>query len=294
MTTDLAVRQPALAVFQPTPEQTKMIRDTFANGAPEGEFRVLMEIAKARNLNPLLRQVWFVKRWDSQKRCEVWAVQVSIDGLRAIADRTGKYDGQDEPEFEEKDGAIKLCRVKVYRKDVVRAFVGTAYWSEYAATTKEGKLTQMWANKPHIMLAKCAEALAFRKAFPEDSAGLYVAEEMPETLDVTPVAVKTAQQEKAESRGKAIMAKAAALMPEPPPPVEASFQIGVKPGDAKKPWPAIQILFAAAGYENAREVAERVKVITGKEHSKDLTAEDVAKVETALLPREPPEPGAGG
>lgn len=162
-----------------TPEQVKMIRDTYANGANESEFRVLLEIAKVRNLNPLLRQIWFIKRWDGQKRCEVWAVQTSIDGLRTIAQRTGLYDGQDEPEFTEEPGKPpSKCIVRVYRKDWSRPAVGRADWSEYAAKKRDGGLTQMWSEKPHIMLAKCAEALALRKAFPEDTAGLYVPEEM--------------------------------------------------------------------------------------------------------------------
>lgn len=164
-----------------TPEQRKMIRDTYANGASDSEFSMLMSIASVRQLDPIKRQIWFVKRWDSMKRCEVWAPQTSIDGLRTIAQRTGLYDGQDEPEFvsEHKSGRLEFCRVKVYRKDWTRPAVGIAYWSEYAAKKKDGSVTQMWAEKPHVMIAKCAEALGLRKAFPEDTAGLYVAEEMP-------------------------------------------------------------------------------------------------------------------
>lgn len=281
MTTELAVRQSTLApTFSPTPEQYKMIRDTFASGCTEGEFRVLMEVAKARNLNPLLRQVWFVKRWDSQKKCEVWAVQVSIDGLRSIADRTGKYDGQDEPEFVEDGGKIKFCRVKVYRKDVPRPFVATAHFDEYAGKTRDGSLTQMWSGKPHIMIAKCAEALALRKAFPEDSAGLYVAEEMPESVPQSieaAVAREAFREEKAKSRGEAIMARAEKAQEKP-----------------AKPWHLIMALFADAGYEDQKEVAERVKAITGKASSKELDAADVEKVRVALTPPQPPEPGAEG
>jgi phage recombination protein Bet len=183
----------ALAVAQHRPlaraiefgaDQRKMIRDSFASGASDSEFAVLMEVAKARNLNPLLRQIHFVKRWDSQKRCEVWSTQISIDGLRAVAERTGVYDGQSEPAFEYAQGSDARqplkCTVHVYRKDWSsgRSAVGVAFFSEYAQSKKDGTLTSFWASKPHIMLAKCAEALAIRKAFPEDTSGLYVAEEM--------------------------------------------------------------------------------------------------------------------
>ena len=183
MTTEMV--RLTVAPLEFTDEQRKMIRDAFANGANEQEFGVLMEVAKARRLNPLMRQIHFVSRWDSQKSRNVWATQVSIDGLRAIAERTGIYAGQDEPEFvESPDGAIKCCKVRVYRKDWGdRAAVGVAYWNEYVQTYREkssGKevVTPMWRKMPHVMIAKCAEAIALRKAFPEDMSGLYTPDEM--------------------------------------------------------------------------------------------------------------------
>lgn len=167
------------APLQFTEEQEAMIRATYSTGATKEEFAVLMEVAKARRLNPLLRQVHFVKRYDSKAKREVWAVQVSIDGLRAIAERTRLYDGQDEPEYEyTKDGLVKLARVRVYKKGIPRPFVGVARWEEYVQKTREGAPTKFWSDMPFTMLAKCAEALAIRKAFPEDSSGLYVPEEM--------------------------------------------------------------------------------------------------------------------
>jgi len=164
-------------------EQRRMMRDTLLNGASEEEASMLLEVARLRGLNPITRQIHFVKRWDSNKGREVWAYQVSIDGLRMIAERTGLYDGQDEPEFErDAKGNPIACRVRVYRKDIARAFVGVAYFSEYAQTKKDGKLTNMWETKPHVMIAKCAEALALRKGFPEDMGGMYTDDE----IDVTP------------------------------------------------------------------------------------------------------------
>jgi phage recombination protein Bet len=171
-----------------TPEQRKLILDSFLNGASEAEAAVLMELAKLRRLNPITRQIHFVKRWDGEKQREVWSAQVGIDGFRSIAERTGVYDGQDEPIFEyDAQGNLKSCKVAVYRKDVSRPFVGVAHFGEYCQKKKDGRLTRMWAEKPHIMISKCAEALAFRKGFPEDTSGLYTPEEMPPPeRDVTP------------------------------------------------------------------------------------------------------------
>ncbi len=144
-----------------TEDQKQLIRDSFANGASDAEFAVLLEVARARRLNPLLKQIHFVQRWDSEKHRMVWASQVSIDGLRALAERTGLYQGQDEPEFvDNPDGTLKVCKVRVWRKDWPRPAVGVAYWNEYVQTTRDkqtGKTrpTAMWARMPHVMLAKC-------------------------------------------------------------------------------------------------------------------------------------------
>jgi phage recombination protein Bet len=169
--------------------QRRLIRDAYANGASDEEFAVLMEIARERRLNPLLRQIYFVSRWDQEKHRPVWAAQVSIDGLRAIAERTGLYLGQDEPEFiENPDGTLLLCRVRVWRRDWPRPAVGLAYWSEHCQvsrdrTTGKSRPTAMWARMPHVMLAKCSESLALRKAFPEDMSGLYTGEEVGSSRD---------------------------------------------------------------------------------------------------------------
>lgn len=217
--TALSIKTPGKLEF--SPEQRQMILNTYCNGAKEDEAAVLLEIASARNLNPLLGQIHFVKRF-TRDRGEVWSVQVSIDGFRAIANRTGLYEGQDEPEYIEQNGRLVCCKVKVYRKGVPRPFVSPAYWSEYAQTTKEGKPTQFWANKPHIMLAKCAEASALRKAFPEETSGLYVAEEMgadPVERDVSPAPVSLKEESrptpepKKVTRTEGLKAKLAAKTP---------------------------------------------------------------------------------
>lgn len=183
-----ATRQ-QVAPLEFTAEQRKMILNSFLSGATESEAAVLLELARVRRLNPITKQIHFVKRWDSEKGCEVWASQVAIDGFRAIADRTGLYGGQDEPEFEyDAKGQLKLCRVRIYRKDWDRPAVGVAYFTEFAQYKKDRSLTRMWQTKPHVMLAKCAEVQGHRKAFPEDVSGLEVPEEFgdPEEKEINP------------------------------------------------------------------------------------------------------------
>ena len=161
-----------------TPEQKRLILDTCCSGASESEARALMAIAEERGLNPLLQECYFVNRWDSDKERKVWAVQASIDSFRIRAEASGVYDGQDEPEYEYNDkGGLVLARVKVWRKDWSRPSVGVARLSEYVQLKRDKTPTIFWVKSPHNQLAKCAEALAFRKAFPKQFSKIYTQEE---------------------------------------------------------------------------------------------------------------------
>ncbi|MBD5633903.1 MAG: phage recombination protein Bet [Candidatus Eremiobacteraeota bacterium] len=165
------------------------MKHTVAIGATDMELALFLQTAKHRGLDVFARQIHFVKR--RQKRGDKWVevgtMQTGIDGFRLIADRTGKYDGQDEVEFEYIDPARRAiphrATVRVYRKDMSRPVSGTAYWAEYADTYDDGNPRGMWKKMPHLMLAKTAEALALRKAFPENLSGLYTEDEMP-AIDV--------------------------------------------------------------------------------------------------------------
>jgi phage recombination protein Bet len=162
-------------------DQRALILKTFCGGASPEDAEVLIGVAAARGMNPLLGECYFVKRWDSASGTEKWAVQASIDAFRIKAEETGDYGGQDEPEYEYNGkGEVVLARVKVYRRSLPgRAFaVGVARWDEYVQTKRDGTPTKFWAQMPHNQLAKCAEAIALRKAFPKVLARLYVEEEM--------------------------------------------------------------------------------------------------------------------
>ena len=177
------------------PEQRAALAQLGLEKAPDGDLRVFLHQSQRTGLDPFSKQIYMIGRDENQRddngnwtKTTKWTIQTAIDGFRLIADRHPAYDGQDEPEWCGPDGVWRdvwtsdkppyAARVRVWRKDRSRPFVGKALFREYAGTTRNGELTRMWREKGALMIAKCAEALALRKAFPQDLSGLYTAEEM--------------------------------------------------------------------------------------------------------------------
>lgn len=178
-----------------TQEQINLIRSQIAPKATNDELKLFLYHAQRTGLDPLARQIYAIHRnaKDGDKWVQKMSIQTSIDGFRVIAERSGVYAGQDEPEFDEDiAGTIRKATVKVYKwKGDTRylAAVGVAYWAEYCQTDKEGRPMGLWGKMPHTMLAKVAEALALRKAFPQDLSGLYTGDEMEQTANELPAQV---------------------------------------------------------------------------------------------------------
>lgn len=176
----------------------ELIRRTVCVGASKDELSLFLAISRRLGLDPLTRQIHVVRRWDSRLRREVMAVQVGIDGLRAVAHRTGEMDGYDPPQWCGPDGVWRdvwlaaeppvAARVTVYRRGHAHGYTAVALWSEYAQRGRDGALMGLWARMPALMLSKCAEALALRRAFPAELAGVYEPAEMDQADDVPAVA----------------------------------------------------------------------------------------------------------
>jgi phage recombination protein Bet len=181
---ELAVPQPQ-QVQAWSREDVDLIKNTVARGATDHELKLFLTVAKRSGLDPFSKQIHFVKRkiWNSAKKGydEVGTIQTGIDGYRAIGEQTGTLAGIDDAVFDDESGTHpQKASVTVYRFLTGQrvAFTASARWSEYAATDREGNPAAMWKKMPYLMLAKCAEALALRKAFPNDLSGLYTSEEM--------------------------------------------------------------------------------------------------------------------
>ena len=154
-----------------TPAQVDLIKSQIAVGATDDELKLFLHVADKSGLDPLSKQIYFIKRSGKM------TIQTAIDGFRSIADRTGQYVGSSDPIFEGKGEKPDKATVTVNKvvQGVMGSFTASARWSEYYPGKGQGF---MWDKMPHTMLGKCAEALALRKAFPAQLSGLYTGDEM--------------------------------------------------------------------------------------------------------------------
>lgn len=164
-------------------ETIQLIKNTVSPpNLTDKEFEMFIYQAKRTGLDPLSRQIYCIKSKDKV------SIQATIDGLRLIAERTGLYSGQTPVMWCGVDGQWvdvwlsninpSAAKVGVYRKDFNQPLYAIARWDTYAQKTFDGKSKYTWSKMPDLMLGKCAEALALRKAFPQELSNIYSSEEM--------------------------------------------------------------------------------------------------------------------
>lgn len=225
MNTEIVIAAPSqVPSLRYSSDEVELIKNTICKGASDNELKLFLHQCQRTGLDALARQIYAVMReiWDpkTQSKKMVMSIQTSIDGFRLIAERSGKYAGQLRSEWCGPDGKWtdvwlenappKAARVGVLRSDFKEPLWAVARWESYAQSfinkkTNKTDYGTMWKKMPDLMLAKCAETLALRKAFPQELSGLYTSDEMeqadneetpslpsieskPEPRDITPVA----------------------------------------------------------------------------------------------------------
>lgn len=181
-----------------TAVQVDLIRDQIMPGATDPELMLFVQVASSRGLDPFRKHIYAVSRRakEGNNWVDKWSYQVSIDGLRLIAERTGKYEGQTLTQWCSPDGRWRdvwldpgppaAAKVGVYKKGAIEPLYAVALYRTYVQTKQDGSPTKFWESMPELMLAKCAESLALRKAFPEEAGGLFTNEEMGQADNFRP------------------------------------------------------------------------------------------------------------
>lgn len=161
--------------------------DSKGNSRSDEEMLLFMYVAKRTGLDPLTKQIYAIFRWDSRQGKEKMTIQASIDGMRLVAQRTKGYAGQDDVIYDDESktypGKATVTVYKLMGGQRV-SFTASARWGEYCQKDSKGMPMVMWAKMPYLMLGKCAEALALRKAFPNELSGIYAPEEIAQESNI--------------------------------------------------------------------------------------------------------------
>ena len=170
-----------------TPEQSQLISSTIAPGCSNDELRLFAYACQRTGLDPFSRQIYAIRRAGKM------TIQAGIDGLRSIAERTGQLDGSSSYWCGEDGVWVDVwlsskppaaAKTIIYRKGCAHPFTATARFADFNAG--QG----LWSKMPSVMIAKCSEAQALRRAFPADLSGVYSTDEMDQAVE--PVTVTAA------------------------------------------------------------------------------------------------------
>lgn len=252
-----------------------------AEDCPNAVLAGYLHLCQKRGLDPFLKQVYLVGRRQKQRDggyATVYTPQTGIDGFRVLAQRASRragieYEYEDTVWFgadgsrhevwlaSEPPAAAKVVVIKNGKR-----FSAVALYSAYVDTDRDGNPKNRWKTDPSGMTAKCAEALALRKAFPEDLGDLYTDDEMAHLDDETPREVIQGQtiRETVEKNAK-----------------DADGQDGMATRTQRN---QIVQLLSGAGITDPAKALTYMSIVTGRDigRSEELTGAEAAQVMAAL------------
>lgn len=151
------------------------------------EFSCLVELGKATQLNPFMREIWAVK----YKQGVAASIFIGRDGYRKAAQRHSDYDYHQvnavyaKDEFRVTNDEIQHNYRFSNRGDLIGAYCivkrkSSEKYMYVLVTMDEYNLSQgLWLKKPETMIKKVAEAQALRQAFQDLLGGTYSDSELP-------------------------------------------------------------------------------------------------------------------
>lgn len=180
MSTELATTKDQELIFAPENITKETIKKYLCKLASDQELIMGLQICKEYKLNPLKREVYFIKYGE-----EPMQVVLGYEVYLKRADRTGKYAGlKTWTEGTVKDNTLKGC-VEVTVKGWDKPLYHECFYSEYVQRKKDGTVNKFWFTKPITMIKKVTVAQAFKLAFPDEFAGMPgIAEELEDVIDV--------------------------------------------------------------------------------------------------------------
>lgn len=190
--------------IQWTPAQRAALAQIGLDKADDANLSVFLHYCQRTGMDPFTRQIYMIGRWDRHASRLKYTIQMAIDGFRIIAQRSLQYAGQTEPQWCGPDGVWKdvwvdhtrppvAARIGVLRHGWPQPTYAVAHFAEFAPM-RDGKLEPMWQRMPANQIAKCAEAAALRKAFPNDLSGMYVPEELEKDAEFPTMDAPTAAE----------------------------------------------------------------------------------------------------
>lgn len=210
MSTAIAPREP-FAAPPITTDQMDLIRKTVAKDATPDELKLYLYDCARQGVHPLDKLIHFTKRGGK------YTPVTSIDFMRIQAANSGECLGISDPaftlDFVVPGGNLEAATVTVKRlvQGQVAEFTATARWAEYYPGDQSG---HMWKKMPHTMLGKCAEALALRKGFPKQLAGLYAREEMDQAVAEPALVVEAPKSEVVNTTSGEVIEETRPVVPE--------------------------------------------------------------------------------
>lgn len=154
-------------------EKVDLIKRTICKGASNDELELFVQQCNRTGLDPFARQIYSIERKTKNQQGQwetIRQTQVSVDGLRLVAERTGKYCGQLGPYWCGPDGQWKevwldakapsACKVGVLRTDFKEPLWAVALYKAYVQLVRDKTSgdyvpNSMWQKMPELMLAKC-------------------------------------------------------------------------------------------------------------------------------------------